>query len=164
MVSFSLCSFSFISFLSPLCLQRESTSRWRAVPSYFFLPFCLLWSFWPRCRGQLPKIKTTILARDKLTFRPLEGLPLVAQMVKNLPAVWETWVPSLARENPLEEGMATHCSILAWRIPWTEEPGGLQSIASQRVGHNWATQTFTFALYNNRILFYLASDTLLHSV
>ena len=57
-------------------------------------------------------------------------------MVKNLPAVWETWVPSLARENPLEEGMATHCSILAWRIPWTEEPGGLQSIASQRVGHN----------------------------
>ena len=50
---------------------------------------------------------------------------LVAQMVKNLPAVWEMWVPSLGREDPLEEGMATHSSIFAWRIPWTEEPGRL---------------------------------------
>ena len=53
---------------------------------------------------------------------------LVAQMVKNLPAMWETWVRSLGREDPLERGMATHYSILAWRIPWTEEPGGLQSM------------------------------------
>jgi len=53
---------------------------------------------------------------------------LVAQMVKNLPAMWETWVRSLGREDPLERGMATHSSILAWRIPWTEEPGGLQSM------------------------------------
>ena len=50
---------------------------------------------------------------------------LVAQMVKNLPAVWETWVRSLGWEDPVEEGMATHLSILAWRIPLTEEPGGL---------------------------------------
>ena len=51
---------------------------------------------------------------------------LVAQMVKNLPAVWETWVRSLSWEDPLQEGMTTHSSILAWRIlPWTEEPGGL---------------------------------------
>ena len=50
---------------------------------------------------------------------------LVAQTVKNLPAVWETWVRSLGREDSLEEGMAAHSSILAWRIPWTEEPGGL---------------------------------------
>ena len=49
----------------------------------------------------------------------------VAQTVKNLPAMWETWVPSVGWEDPLEEGMATHSSILAWRIPWTEEPGGL---------------------------------------
>ena len=48
----------------------------------------------------------------------------------------ETWVPSLGREDPLEKGMATHSSILAWRSPWTEEPGGLQSIGSQRVGHD----------------------------
>ena len=60
----------------------------------------------------------------------LVGASLVAQMVKSLPAVWETWVPSLGWEDPLEKGMATHSSILAWRIPWTEEPGGLQSIVS----------------------------------
>ena len=49
----------------------------------------------------------------------------MAQMVKNLPAMWEIWIPSLGGEDPLEKGMATHSSILAWRIPWTEEPGGL---------------------------------------
>ena len=64
------------------------------------------------------------------------GASLVAEMVKNLPAMLETWVPSLGWEDPLEEGMATHSSILAWRIPWTEEPDGLQSMGSQRVGHN----------------------------
>ena len=68
---------------------------------------------------------------------------LVAQMVKNLPTVQETWVPSLGWGDPLGEGMATHCSILAWRIPWTEEPGGLQSMGSQRVRHDWATLTHT---------------------
>ena len=55
---------------------------------------------------------------------------LVAQMVKSLPAVQETWVQSLGREDPLEKEMATHSRILAWRIPWTEEPGRLQSIGS----------------------------------
>ena len=58
---------------------------------------------------------------------------MVAQTVKNLPAMQEIWVPYLGLEDPLEEGMATHSSILAWRILWTEEPGGLQSIDSQRV-------------------------------
>ena len=57
-------------------------------------------------------------------------------MVKNLPAMWETQVLSLDWEDALEEGMATHPSILAWRIPWTEEPGGLQSMGLQRVGYN----------------------------
>ena len=61
---------------------------------------------------------------------------LVAQMVKNLPAIQETWVRSLGQEDPLEKGMAIHSSILAWRIPWTEEPGGLQSMESQRFGHD----------------------------
>ena len=61
---------------------------------------------------------------------------LVAQMVKNLPALQETWVQSLGQEHALEKKMATHSNILAWRIPWTEEPGGLQSIESQRVGHD----------------------------
>ena len=60
----------------------------------------------------------------------------MAQAVKNLPAMKETWVRSLGWEDTLEEGMATYSSILAWRIPWTEEPGGLQSMWSQRVGHD----------------------------
>ena len=62
-------------------------------------------------------------------------------MVKNLPAVQETWVQSLGQEDPLEKGMATHSSILAWRIPWTEEPRGLQSTGYQRVRHDCATKT-----------------------
>ena len=62
-------------------------------------------------------------------------------MVKNLPAVQETWVPSLGWKDPLEKGMATHSSILAWKIPWTEEPNGLQSMGSQRVIHDWANNS-----------------------
>ena len=61
---------------------------------------------------------------------------LVAQRLKCLPAMQETWVQSLGWEDPLEKEMATHSRILAWRIPWMEEPGGLQSTGSQRVGHD----------------------------
>ena len=64
---------------------------------------------------------------------------LIAQRLKHLPAMWETWVWSLDWEDPLEKEMATHSSILAWRIPWKEEPGGLQSTGSQRVRHDWVT-------------------------
>ena len=67
-------------------------------------------------------------------MKPLEGVWnafLVVQLVKNPPAMWETWVCSLGWENPLEKGKATHCSILAWRIPWT-----VKSLGSQRVGHD----------------------------
>ena len=63
-------------------------------------------------------------------------LPQVAQMVKHLPAVWETWVQSPGWEDPLEKEMAIHSHFLAWKIPWMEEPGGLQSMGLQRVGHN----------------------------
>ena len=63
---------------------------------------------------------------------------LVAQMVKHLPIMQETLVWSLGQEDPLEKEMATHCSTLAWRIPWMEKPGELQSMGSQRVRHNWA--------------------------
>ena len=66
-------------------------------------------------------------------FPCIKWASLVAQTVKNLPALQETWVQSLGWEYSLEEGMATHSSILTWRIPWTEEPGGLQSMGSQRV-------------------------------
>ena len=61
---------------------------------------------------------------------------LVAQEVKNLPAMHETQVRFLGQEDPLEKGMATHSSILAWKTPWTEKPGGLQSMGSQRVGND----------------------------
>ena len=61
---------------------------------------------------------------------------MVAQMVQNPPAMQEIWVQSLGWEDLLEEGMATHPSILIWRVPWTEQPGGLQFMGSQRVGHN----------------------------
>ena len=64
---------------------------------------------------------------------------LVAQMVKNLSEMQETWIWSLDQEDPLEKGMAAHSSILAWKIPWTEDPDGLQSMGSQRVGHNLET-------------------------
>ena len=61
---------------------------------------------------------------------------LVSQMVKNLLAMQQTWVRSLGQEDPPEKGMAAHSHILAWRIPWSEGPGGLQSIELQRVGHD----------------------------
>ena len=81
--------------------------------------------------------------RDETRDADGHSLSLVAQMVKDLPAVLGTWVWSLGREDPLEEEMATHSSILAWEIPWTEESGGLQSMGSPRVGHVWATNAST---------------------
>ena len=69
---------------------------------------------------------------------------LVAQTVKRLPATQKTWVQSLGWEDPLEKEMATHSSSLAWKIPWTEEPGTLQSMGLKRVGHDWATSLSSF--------------------
>ena len=65
----------------------------------------------------------------------------MAQLVNNPPAMWEIWIHSLGWEDPLGKGKATHSSILAWRIPWTEEAGGLQSMGSQKVGQDCATNT-----------------------
>ena len=102
----------------------------------FFFSFFLMWTI----LKLFIELVTILLLFCVLVFWP-RGMwnlraSLVAQMVKNLPAVQETWVPSLGWGDPLGEGMATHCSILAWRIPWTEEPGGLQSMGSQRVRHD----------------------------
>ena len=74
----------------------------------------------------------------------LLGTSLVAQTVKPLPARRKTWVQALGQEDPLEKEMAPHSSTLAWKIPWTEEPGRLQSMESQRVGHDWATSLSLF--------------------
>ena len=78
-------------------------------------------------------------------FCPISVRPwasLMFQAVKNLPVMQKTWVQSLGQEDPLEEGMATHPSILPWEIPQTEDPGELQSMGSQRVRHNWLPKTF----------------------
>ena len=77
------------------------------------------------------KFGTTCLSASAVLCSHSLGASLVAQMVKNLPAMRETQVRSLGREDPLEKGMATHSSVIAWRIPWTEEPGGLQSLGLQ---------------------------------
>ena len=77
--------------------------------SFFYLIYCIIWA------------------------------SLVTQTVKNLPAMQEMWVRSLGWEDPLENEMATHSSVLAWEIPWTEEPGGLPCLGSQRAGHDWGT-------------------------
>ena len=74
---------------------------------------------------------------SQLNTKGKKKLMLVVQMVENLPAKQETWVWSLGQEDPLEKGMATHCSVLAWKIPWTEEPGGLQSMGCKKLDTEW---------------------------
>ena len=98
-----------------------------------------------RWHSELKPWKVMIQHATEPIICPLFCIPsLVAQTVKNLLAVPETWVQSLGREDPLEKDMATHSSILVWRIPWTEEPGGLRSMVLQRVAHNQATNTFFY--------------------
>ena len=96
---------------------------------------CYLASFTPH--GSVASLRAVIMLKNGLW-------PAVTQVVKHLPAMQETLVGSLGQEDPLEKGMATHSSFLAWRIPRTEEPGGLQSMGSQRVRHDRTTNTFTF--------------------
>ena len=84
-------------------------------------------------------------------YSTIEMASLVAQRLKRLPPMRETWVRSLGRKDPLEKEMATHSSILAWRIPWTEEPGRLQSTGLQRVGHEWATSPISYLILLNYI-------------
>ena len=80
--------------------------------------------------------------------------------VKNLLAMWEIRVQSLGREDPLEKEMTTNSSILAWRIPWIEEPGWLQSMGLQRVGHHRVINTFTFTLHDDAIIGFMVVITL----
>ena len=88
---------------------------------------------------------------------------LVAQTVKSPPAMPETWVQSLGWEDPLEEGMATHSSVLAWRIPWTEEPGRLQSSGLQRVRHDCRDLADMLNLFRNFQIVFQSSSIILHS-
>ena len=82
----------------------------------------------------LQMVSATMKLKDACPLE--ERASLVAQMVKHLPAMWETQVQSLGWEDPLEKEMAIHSSTLGWKIPWTEEPGRLQSMGSQRIGHD----------------------------
>ena len=114
--------------------QTWSSSSFPEDSCWLYRVYTLKWDC--RCGFHL------LLANIKFTFYsspPLARASLVAQMVKNLPAMQQTRVPSLGQEDPLEEEIATHSSILAWRIPWIEEPDRLQSMGSQRVKHNLAT-------------------------
>ena len=79
---------------------------------------------------------------------------VVAQTVKDLPAMWETWVQSLVWEDPLEKGMATHSSVLTWRLPWVKEPGR-QSMRLQRVRHDWGTQHSTLNVKRVNFMIYI---------
>ena len=94
---------------------------------YFCLKNPMDWEAWWATAHRVAKSQTWL--KQFSTHNNIWFLP-VSQIVKNLPAVWETWVQSLGWEDPLEKGMATHSSILAWRILWTEEPAGLQSMGS----------------------------------
>ena len=95
-----------------------------------------------RLKQNLSQIYTTLFTKTVIFLNHVQLLAasLVAQMVKNLSAMQETQVWSLDQEDLPEKGMATHSSILAWRIPWTEESGGLQSMGSQSDGHAWVTE------------------------
>ena len=99
--------------------------------------------FYPISAGFLRFISSlkSLLSPISPTIICLQFDSLLTQTVKNPPAMLETWVRSLSWEDPLEKGTDTHSSILAWRIPWTEKPGRLQSMRSQRVGYNWVTFT-----------------------
>ena len=154
----------FIAMLSKAHLtshSRMSGSRWISA----FLNGCNIWEKWQstpvllpgKSHGQrslvavVPGVTKSWTRLSDFTFLyfPLLviGFPGMNQMVKNLLAMHETWVWSLGWEDPLEKWMATHSSILAWRIPWTEDLGGIQSMGLQRVEHYWVTSTLSLTGY-----------------
>ena len=117
------------------CLNEEKEER---ILLYSMNLILCTFGKWPRCPGKITQM-ALVLCSSITSFPGGSVVSLVAQRIKRLPAMWETRVRSLGWEDPLEKEMATHSSTLAWRIPWTEEPGRLQSMGSQRVGHDWAT-------------------------
>ena len=126
-----------------LVLSTTTFSPWFQIIDWFISPFNIRWLDAPfpllLCCSQRQLLITIQLCRTCL----------VAQTVKRLPIMRETWVWSLGREDPLEKEMATHSSILAWKIPWMEKRGRLQSVGLQRVGHDGATSlSLSLSLYN----------------
>ena len=139
-------------------LNQVSSSQWEPLEIFagnkstqvcLSLNFCICKTGWKQGKGRiyllgLLELNEIMHIEHLELFLVLSGASLVAQMLKNLPAMQETWVWSLGWEDPLEKGMATHSNILAWRIPWAEEPGGLQSMELQRVRHDWLTKLSLF--------------------
>ena len=132
--------------------RGTQTFRDLVIPQRFYLPMPPHWGLeFQRMEFRGTEILRPQQTADRhgiLTNRS-ECVPINlgfpgGQTIKNLPAMWETWVQSLGQEDPLEEGVATHSSILTWRIPRTEEPGGLQSMWSQRIRYDWATKHSTY--------------------
>ena len=136
----------FMSFLV-ICMSSLEISLFRFSIHFFYWAvcfvswiawsICIFWILFPYqllCLQLFSSILSVVFSSCCLWFTLTS---LVAQRVKCLPAMLEIWVRSLCWENPLEKEMAAHSSILAWKIPWTEKPGRLQSMGSQRVGHNW---------------------------
>ena len=119
------------------CFQGCSVvSHGSGLHFYCQMRFCLTQHLFKHTSVATPPQTDPIRVRGLGT----EQVSLVAQLVKNPPAMPETWPQSLGWEDPLEKVAATYSSILAWRIPWTEEPGGLQAMGLQRVGHNSETE------------------------
>ena len=152
----------FLIFLEQVFIKKESSglllwpwrnhsgltkSLWRLVLSLMHREMWFYFQSIRNCRK--------VNVKDVNKAKQIEGVSLVAHLVKNLPAVQETQVRSLGWEDSLEKEMATHSNILAWKISRTEEPGGLQSMGSQRVGRDWVTN-----IVFRRVLvtFYLPED------
>ena len=139
---------AFVSGTSPvsrallvLCINQGISASFSLSLSYCQLQTTRFWSI----KG--PQTISSNLSQNnvfKAVFDNLERWVHLAQTIKHLPTVWENWVRSLGQEDPLEKGMAIHSSTLAWKIPWTEKRSRLQSMGSQRVGHDWATTLFPF--------------------
>ena len=134
-----------VTICSDFRAQKHSLSLFPLFPHLFPMEWWdrMPWSLFSEC-----------WALSQLFHSPLSlftRASLVAQRLKCLPGMWETRVRSLGREDPLEKEMATYSSTLAWRIPWREEPGRLQSMGSQRVRHDWAT-SLHFILPRSKLL------------
>jgi len=136
-----------------LLVSRKTDSRCVAIIFFLSLITCFLSYSSPTLSFLFLlclKIYWSIIRIQLATHSYIRAY-LVAQMVKNSPAMQETWVQSLGWEDPLEEGMATIPIFLPGESPWTEKPGGLQSMGSQRVGHNWATKQSTHTFLKSTI-------------
>ena len=123
--------------------EDKQKSRWGKMDENYHASF-------PEARPKWNREEASTLNQSQICVL------LVAQKVKHMPTMWETWIRFLGWEDPLEKEMATHPSIHAYKIPWANEPGGLQSIGSQRVGHDWGTSLhFTCNLAWQLVQYYI---------